>query len=223
MQGIGGAPQHFLPFAHLDKGIFMHINKTIKIKSGFTDLILRIFSAIFWILVMLGFDGVDGALITLLAVLIHEMGHLAALFILGHKDGVPLPRMPGFSIKVCSTLSYKKDIAVAASGPLANLLTALILLPARQMAEPLILISILTAISNLLPVRGYDGYRILESAIALSGASRFLGRLPDILSFCTVVAAVLLSLYFIYTFDAGYWIFGVFFIFLIREVKKTLK
>ena len=187
------------------------------------EVILRIFSAVFWILVMLGLDGVNGAFITLIAVVTHEIGHIIALFVLGHGGGIPLPRMPGFSIKVRATLSYKEDIAVAAAGPLANLIAVVILLPMRRIAEPLILINALTAISNLLPVRGYDGYRILTSVIAISGAERFLGRLPDILSFGTAMSAVLLSLYFIYAFDAGYWIFGVFFIFLLGEVKKSIK
>ena len=200
----------------------MHNNKTIKRRIGFIDVITRAFSALFWILVMLGFDGVDGAILTLIAVLIHELGHMAALFILGRRSGVPLPRMPGFSIRVGTSLSYKEDMIVAAAGPMANLITALILLPIRQAAEAMILINLLTAVSNLLPVRGYDGYKILASLIAVSGTERFLGRLPDVLSFGTAVAAVLLSLYFIYVFDTGYWIFGVFFIFLLGEVKKSL-
>ncbi len=201
----------------------MHNNKIIERSVVASDVIVRVFSALFWILVMLGFEGVGGAILTLMAVIIHETGHLAALFILGHESGVPLPRMPGFSIRVRATLSYKEDIIVAAAGPLANLLTALMLLPIRQVAEPLILISVLTALSNLLPVRGYDGYRILTSLIGMLGADRMLSRLPDILSFGTAVVAVLMSLYFIYVFDAGYWIFGVFFIFLLGEVKKSIK
>ena len=201
----------------------MHINKIKKATFDFVDVIERVFSALFWILVMLGFDGVVGAILTLVSVVIHEAGHLAAIFILGRKSGAPLPRMPGFSIRVGASLSYKEDMIVAAAGPMANLITALILLPIRQAAGPMILISLLTAISNLLPVRGYDGYRILTSAIALSEAGEFLGRLPDVLSFGTAVVAVLLSLYFIYVFDSGYWIFGVFFIFLLGEVKKSLK
>lgn len=200
----------------------MHNNKIIRNFMS-AEVILRIFSAVFWILVMLGLDGVNGAFITLIAVVTHEIGHIIALFVLGHGGGIPLPRMPGFSIKVRATLSYKEDIAVAAAGPLANLIAVVILLPMRRIAEPLILINALTAISNLLPVRGYDGYRILTSVIAISGAERFLGRLPDILSFGTAMSAVLLSLYFIYAFDAGYWIFGVFFIFLLGEVKKSIK
>lgn len=201
----------------------MHNNKIFRGRVKLTEIIVRIFSALFWILVMLGLDGVNGAILTIIAVVIHELGHIIALFILGHGGGVPLPRMPGFFIKVRATLSYKEDIVVAAAGPLANLITALILLPLGQVVGAMIIISVLTAISNLLPVRGYDGYRILTSAIAISGTERFFGRLPDALSFVTAMSAVLLSLYFIYAFDAGYWIFGVFFIFLLGEVKKSLK
>ena len=201
----------------------MHNNKIIKGRVASAEISVQIFSAVFWILVMLGLDGAEGAFLTLMAVVIHELGHITALLILGHGSGVPLPRMPGFSIRIRATLSYREDIIVAVAGPLANLIAAVILLPMRQTAGAIILINLLTAISNLLPVRGYDGYRILTSVIAISGAERFLGRLPDVLSFATAMSAVLLSLYFIYAFDAGYWIFGVFFIFLLGEVKKSLK
>ena len=85
----------------------MHNNKIFRGRVKLTEIIVRIFSALFWILVMLGLDGVNGAILTIIAVVIHEFGHIIALFILGHGGGVPLPRMPGFSINVRATLSYK--------------------------------------------------------------------------------------------------------------------
>jgi len=201
----------------------MHIHKIIRRKSEIIDVTVRVFSGIFWLLVLFGFDSVGGALMTLLAAVIHETGHILALFVLGHTDGVPLPRMPGFSIGIHPSLSYKEDIAVSVAGPVANLVTAAMLLPMREAAWEMIAISLLTALSNLLPVKGYDGYRILSALIALTGTEGILGRLPGILSFAIATAAVLLSLYAIYAFDAGYWIFGVFFIFLLGEVKNSLK
>lgn len=201
----------------------MHINKIKCRKAETVDITVRIFSAFFWILVLFGFDSTAGALMTLLAAVIHETGHILALFVLGHTDGVPMPRMPGFSIGIHPTLSYKEDIVVSLAGPMANLVTAAMLLPMREATWEMIAISLLTALSNLLPVKGYDGYRILAALIALTNTERFLGRLPDILSFGIATAAVLLSLYAIYAFDAGYWIFGVFFIFLLGEVKNSLK
>lgn len=201
----------------------MHFNKIKCRKAEMADMTVRIFSAIFWLLVLFGFDSTAGALMTLFAALIHEAGHLIALFVLGHTDGVPMPRMPGFSIGIHPTLSYKEDVVVSLAGPMANLATVAVLLPMRDAAWEMIAISLLTALSNLLPVKGYDGYRILTALIALTNTERFLGRLPDVLSFGIATAAVLLSLYAIYAFDAGYWIFGVFFIFLLGEVKNSLK
>ena len=85
-----------------------------------------------------------------------------------------------------------------------------------------IFFNILTAVSNLLPIKGYDGYRMICSALSLIGREAAI-RFVDALSFGIAAAAVILSLCIIYLFDAGYWIFFVFFIFLLKEAKISLE
>ena len=200
----------------------MHNKKIMGKCRLFLEYGIGLLSGFFWILVLFGFDKPRGALLTLLAIAIHEAGHLAAFAAIGKLSALPRPRAVGFSLGTPSHLSYKEDIIVSAAGPLANLLTAALLLVTLGEPCELAVINLLTAVSNLLPVKGYDGYRMLSAILAVLGVGSGLARLPDRLSFATATLAVFISLYSIRTFDTGYWIFGVFFIFLLGEVKNSL-
>ncbi len=181
-------------------------------------------SGLFWILALFGFDEPAVAFVTLVSVAIHELGHEAALFILGKPLRLPVPKTDGFRIKPQALLSYKEEIAVLAAGPLANTISALatiLLFPKSDAQRLFSLVNVLTALTNLIPVRNYDGYKIL-AAIAEHSESRALSRLLEIFSLLFASAVLLLSLYAIYRLDAGYWIFGVFFIFLLGEIKISI-
>lgn len=202
----------------------MHIYKKNIFSVRFLEICLMFLSGLFWILALFGFDEPAVAFITLIAVAIHEFGHEAMLFILKKPLRLPLPRANGFKIKPHALLSYKEEIAVLVAGPFANLIFALIALPFLSKYESLQLFSVingLTALTNLIPVRGYDGYKIL-SATAEHFECSTLNRVLDVCSLLFASAVLLLSLYAIDRLDAGYWIFGVFFIFLLREVKNSI-
>ena len=202
----------------------MQFNKIFRSKKHFADFAVRILSGFFWILMLFGFDEGGSAALTVSAALLHELGHCAALFIIGAGATLPHASLRGFGLLPRRLLSYKEDIFVCAAGPTINLITAAVALSiGRPPASRLFaLISLFCAVSNLLPVRGYDGFRILSSLFALLGSYRAI-RVLDAVSFATATLAVLLSLCAIYFFDAGYWIFGVFFIFLLGEVKNSLE
>ena len=118
-------------------------------------------------------------------------------------------------------MSYREEIAVLSAGPLANAVTAVSVLLFLPKSEPSTLFSVIngvTALTNLIPVRGYDGYKILF-AIAEHAECSALRRALEACSLLFASAVLFLSLYSIDRLDAGYWIFGVFFIFLLREIK----
>ena len=107
----------------------------------------------------------------LLFAALHEAGHLLCLLLLGEKPrsltlsyyGVRLERGP------CAVLRGAGELAVYASGPAVNLLTALVFrLPvlrvpgARTAAD----VSLLLGLFNLLPCRPLDGGNLLHCLAA---------------------------------------------------------
>ena len=182
----------------------------------------------FWVLIMFGFDSISVTVMTLLAAIIHECGHLAVIsHLCGHSSAAPAPRLDGMRITPSRILSYKEEIFAAFGGPLANAILFLILIPffdkADGYAVTFATINLMTALSNLLPVSGFDGYKIALNALALKfgseGAERFLSAFSFL--FCTVI--LFLSLYLILKIGEGYWIFGIFFIATLGEVFKRSK
>ena len=204
----------------------MHNNKIgrhfSRRAAHFLECACGFLSLCFWAAALFGFDDPVTSAVTLLAVFLHEAGHLAALWLLGHPLRLPSPRLSGFGIRARRVLSYKEEFFVCLAGPLANLITGgVVLLFSRGEASLFFAVSLLTAASNLLPIRGYDGYKAI---LAISGGLGFT-RCEEILSYVSFVlgaAALLLSLYAIYRLNAGYWIFGVFFIFILKEVKISI-
>ena len=125
----------------------------------------KILPLLFWALLILGFDCLYVSVLTALAAAIHECGHL--IFAPSHKKAT-LPRadISGFRIKI-SGMSYKEELITALGGPLINILLGGIFLlffgnsPFANYAKVFGIINLLTALSNLLPIEGYDGYKIL--------------------------------------------------------------
>ena len=203
----------------------MHNNnisaRIFKKCADFLDKSCGFLSVLFWIFALFGFDGGTITLHTLAAILIHEAGHLAAMTLIGAPASLPSARPRGLLIKCGRILSYNEEFLVAMAGPLANVLTTLVALPFGAAARELSSVSLVTALSNLIPIKGYDGYRMIDAMLSrhgFSGGCRLLSRI----SFAIAVAALFLSLYAIWRFDAGYWIFGVFFVFILKEVKISV-
>ena len=78
---------------------------------------------LFWVLLMLAFDTPSVVILTVIAALLHESGHIAAMTIICRK-GITLPRavISGLRLKPERALSYTEELFVAAAGPLLNLL-----------------------------------------------------------------------------------------------------
>ncbi|MBQ9080878.1 MAG: hypothetical protein IJY27_07400 [Clostridia bacterium] len=122
-------------------------------------------------------------------------------------------------------LSYREEMALAAAGPLFNLIfAALFFILSKFLGEyflTLALFNLMTMFSNLAPIEGQDGYKIIlalmsERSVA---AERFLSRA----SFFTAALLSFIALYLIERLDSGYWIFALFSIYGYSFVQKSQK
>lgn len=137
------------------------------------------------------------------AAAVHEMGHLAAARLLGLPMGDCSVGIFGVRIGIAQQmLSYRDEAILAAAGPLANLLSAaagwglLRLGCFRPQIERRLLFfmaaSLVLACVNLLPLRSFDGGRLLGCAAALFGDRTAL-RVLDISTFFCVVLLFFLT------------------------------
>ena len=123
------------------------------------------------ICVMLATDRTGLLLPTLFAVLMHEIGHLFAMWVL---DCSPkqIKLIPA-SVQITAPLTskYKNDIIIAIIGPIVNLLLFFVLYInflcfKNSIILNYALINLLITIFNLIPVIGLDGGTILFSVLA---------------------------------------------------------
>lgn len=175
---------------------------------------------VFWVLLIFGFDSTYIAVLTVLSALVHELGHIIAVMLI-HKKGcfMPKPDISGFRIKLPS-MSYKEELICAISGPLANLILLVFTLPVSSpYAKTFAMLNLLTMLSNLLPIDGYDGFKILTSIFGLrlkcyARAQRILYSI----SFAFSCVMCFLALYILLKIGEGYWLFAVFFSVMLRAM-----
>ena len=178
---------------------------------------------LFWVLLIFGFDTPDVAVLTIIAAIIHEGGHMLALG--ATKRSARLrSHLSGFRIRARGA-SYAEELIALAAGPLANLAVFLVTLPffgsGDGYAELVGYLNLLSALSNLMPIEGYDGFGILRT-LASIGEWRGAERALYGISFVITLLFTLFSLYLMLRYGGGYWIFGVFFITMIAKIKKLL-
>lgn len=229
----------------------MNINRRHLLRAA--ELLAKILSLVFTVSVLYGFDEICVVHLTLISTAVHELGHMFCALLLGCGVGLPRSVIGGFRIKLRHSVSYREELAVLAAGPGANLaLCAIIMLAGGWRCEytrTLAVISLSTALSNLLPLDGFDGYRIIRLLLEMystnGGESKCKSkhkntekkqsvrqRLPslaaaeramDALSLLCCAMLTFASLYLILRFDGGYWFFAMFFTMMLSKTAKISK
>lgn len=201
----------------------MQYNSSRPIKNLLIK-ISRLLPSVFWLLLIFAFDTPAAAIGTLLCAAVHECGHLLALSTLKRNRHISAS-MAGMRISDFGVLSYKQELFVASAGPIVNILIALLCLALRNYGSGYFLLlgilNLLTAFSNLLPIKSYDGAKILSSGLSLLFCEQVSHSVINIISFAISVTLSLFSLYLISRFDAGYFIFFVFFIYFVKNIRKS--
>ncbi len=129
-------------------------------------------------------------------VILHEAGHLTAA-LLYRKRPLFVKLMPtGISIGLPPPSSYLEEIVTAFCGPLMNMLyiAAAGCFPST-VAETVRTVAFLLGILNLLPLKTFDGGRILGAALALFFGEEISDRVLQITTALTLTLLWILSLY----------------------------
>ncbi len=200
----------------------MQISKNVKrMIKGFVDGILPL---CFWVTLIFSFDEPHIAILTILCAILHECGHLFAHQMCRSPTTLNA-KIYGFRLKRSKITSYKSRIFIALAGPVSNLSVFFALLLFGFLGSEYVLtfalVNLATALSNLLPIEGYDGYVALFEFFSSYEKHRLLALLYHT-SFVLTALLCLMSLCLIDKFGQGYWFFAVFFISLLSKVGKRL-
>ena len=151
----------------------------------------------------LAISGAYYALIPLSAAALHELGHILAASARGVK-------LKNFDIGIFGArltmsdgiYSYIDEIMICAAGPLVNLILAgvgiyicKIYCFDNELFDLLVASSLCLGIVNLLPIKSFDGGRILSSALSVSLDADRADKILSLLSFLSLFVLWCISLY----------------------------
>ena len=179
---------------------------------------------LFWLFMLFGCDELLIAMSTLLCIAIHEISHTLAFFII-NRPLLPHTRINGLKISV-GYVSYRQKLFATAAGPVANLAAAALFLPfakASAYASILGLLNLMTAISNLIPINGTDGYNLILIALNSTDCSKKAFFTLDAISLFLNVSIFLASSYCVLRIGQSYWMWGFFFFSVICNLEMLRK
>ena len=137
-------------------------------------------------LILMGDQGRVGSA-TVVAVLLHESGHLLAAWLLGVRmRGLRLDLLGARLDTDGRMLSFGEEWLLAAGGPMASLLTAALaalLWTACAWARAFSCVSLVLGLLNLLPIRSFDGGRMLACSLQAVADAKVSARVLNCTSF----------------------------------------
>ena len=153
----------------------------------------------------------DAAIPCLIAAAFHECGHVLSAHILK----IPLKELKldlfGARISVSSGLiSYTEEFLLCAAGPFFSFLLS------GGLSLPVVHSSFLTSVRdaslflgllNLIPVRGFDGGRMLSAALAHLGSARVADLVLDFFTGLFLILLWGVSVYLLLVVDGGFTLF----------------
>ena len=142
------------------------------------------------------FDMLPFLLLVLVAAAAHELGHYLAIRICGRGEGAEIRLGPlGVTIRRGPPATYMHEAAIAAAGPLASALLAMLaaLMARLTQFEPAYTLSgmsLMFSLFNILPVFPLDGGRVLFAVTAQRFGLTAAERTVCVIS-CAVIFALL--------------------------------
>ena len=162
----------------------------------------RLLPAILWALPLLVFSTPAELLMLASAILLHEGGHLFGFFLV--KE--PCPTLSAVAAGLLLTpqrpISYKREIVILLSGPLANLMLALPLLYCGR-ATTVAAVHLFSALCNLFPLRTNDGGRAMADLCGLLLPPGTAERTASLISLTALFLLLLLLLFLLLSPGGG--------------------
>lgn len=129
-----------------------------------------------------------GTLMLFAAIAVHEFGHILAILIIGERITDISVSPFGLSIKRSGRLcSYKFELIVYLSGPITNILLAMIFSRVKNnICEAFAEQNLIFGVLNMLPIKSLDGGSALRSALLMIFSEKVAATAVDLLSAATV-------------------------------------
>ena len=145
---------------------------------------------------------------TLLAIALHEVGHIFLAHLLKIKIKCVHLSLLGARLEAVGEISYKNELLLALGGPLFGILGfAFSIFPATKYDFEYLLyfsvISLILALFNLLPLESLDGGRILSCALCLRFNLESAHKIMDCACFLTLFVLWLFSVYIMLKISSG--------------------
>lgn len=137
----------------------------------------------------------------LCGVLVHELGHLAALRSMRVTVREIRLRLSGAMIGT-ERMNYRTEQICAAAGPGASILLGV---TALRIAPHLAIVSLLLGVINLLPMYPLDGGRILRAALLIHVNPEQAERIGRVTAFVVAAGLMLLACWWTVYLQAGIW------------------
>ena len=150
-----------------------HCRSRIEAAPGFFLLIALLFYL----------DSSGIVLLSLLACLLHELGHCAALLILGNDIKRITLSAFGASIEPAAPMSALEEFLIAGAGPGVNLILAVLSARVPE-GNTFAGVNLALAVFNLLPVWQLDGARILRCVLECLMFETHAAKISGCLDFC---------------------------------------
>lgn len=146
-------------------------------------------------------DRTGVSLLTVAAALLHECGHLTAARLLRIRPNEMRLDVLGARLEITGrVLSYGEEWLLAAAGPIASLVGAAVAAPFWSVtphASVFSCASLVLGVLNLLPIRTFDGGRMLECFCAATMGVRGAQRVLSASSFLFLLLLWIAAVYFL--------------------------
>lgn len=162
------------------------------------------------------FDPSGGAAATVIATVLHELGHLTAIYIL--KIGAKELTVTPYGLEIATRRNYRsfwEEIAVSCAGCLVNFICFFIFSSITGYIEAFANASLMLGILNALPILSLDGGEALHAFLSIFLPFSKAERISRRISFCTLIMLWCIAVYiFLFSgynyslFIMSVWLFG---------------